>query len=78
MRRGVIKQEGVEHGPPATVWIDGGRDEDSLVIKETADDVLSCERHIYVSVCFPWSQKIAPFFLLEVQLCTGRDLRGFT
>ena len=78
MHRGVIKQESVEHSPPATVGIDGGADEDGLIIKETADDVLSCERHRRVSVGFPWSQKFTPFFLLEVQLGIGRDLIGCT
>ena len=68
----------MEHGPPATVWIDGGGDEDGLIIKETVDDVLSCERHFRVSVRFPWLQKFTSFFLLEVQLGIGRDLRGCT
>ena len=78
MRRGVIKKEGVEHAPPSTVWVDDGRDEDGLIAKETSDDVLSCERHLRVSVRFPWSQKFTSFFLLEVQLGIGRDLRGYT
>ena len=68
----------MEHAPPASVWIDGGDDEDGLIVKETADDVLSCEQQVRVLVRFPWSQKFTSFFLLEVQLGIGRDLRGCT